>query len=147
MAQIGMLGKEEKTGMFSKQAMSPDQGSILNEVNSLSTRMRIIEEKHTNIDRKLQVVEQNMLSKDKHLTAEIKTINSEIIELRREISSLSNQIKLFVNEIQSFAKKEDVKVLEKYIHMWEPINHITEKDAERIVRRILEQEKESKDET
>ena len=35
------------------------------------------------------------------------------------------------------AKKEHVKVLEKYINMWEPVNFVTKKDVEDIVKNML----------
>jgi len=39
--------------------------------------------------------------------------------------------------MESFAKQSDIKVLEKYINMWNPIEFVTEKD----VLRILENKK------
>ncbi len=32
-----------------------------------------------------------------------------------------------------------IKVLEKYVNMWEPLNFVTRKEVERIVREVLEE--------
>ncbi|MBI4448282.1 hypothetical protein HY643_04840, partial [Candidatus Woesearchaeota archaeon] len=43
--------------------------------------------------------------------------------------------------LTSFAKKENVKVLEKYINLWNPLNFVTREEAKRIAKEVLEEKK------
>ncbi len=109
-----------------------------NQINDVSRRLRILEERYTNIRRKGQVVEQNMLSENKKVNTEIKTVNSDISDLKRGIAELKSKMMLIVKELQLCAKKEDVQVLEKYINLWEPINFVTSNEVEKIVKSMIE---------
>src|SRR3989338_484167 len=72
----GFMGRGQKQEM-------PDFSGITSDVNSLSRRIRLLEEGSTNLRRFLQITEENMIAKNKHYSAEIKTINSDIIEVTR----------------------------------------------------------------
>ena len=45
---------------------------------------------------------------------------------------------LIIKELQSVARKEEVKVLEKYINLWNPIKFVTSNEVEQIVNDALE---------
>jgi len=125
-----------KKGLFGKVEPSQDS-EILGEIRNLSSRLRILEERYTNLKRKDLITEQNMLSNHKSMAAEIKAINSEIGEIKRDLSAASGKVKLLVNELGMFARKEEVKVLERYINMWDPLKFVTEEDVKKIVARML----------
>ena len=126
-----------KKSVFSHgQTAAPDPG-IRDEMVNIDRRLRVLEEGLTNMRRRFQVTEQNMLSKNRHFSTEIKTINSEINELKKEIMEIKERMLMMIKELQECAKKEEVKVLEKYINMWEPVNFVTKKDVEDIVRSII----------
>ena len=133
----------DKGGMFKHQA-GIDVGPIYNELNSLSARLRIAEERYTNLRKKSQLVEQNMLTGHKNTNLEVKSINAELNEIKREISDVKNKISLMINEFQTFAKKDELKVVEKYVNLWEPMKYVTQNEVENIVRKILEEEKHKK---
>jgi len=133
----------DKGGMFKHQA-GIDVSPIYNELNSLSARLRIAEERYTNLRKKSQLVEQNMLTGHKNTNLEVKSINAELNEIKREISDVKNKISLMINEFQTFAKKDELKVVEKYVNLWEPMKYVTQNEVENIVRKIMEEEKHKK---
>ena len=126
----GFLSRSQKQEM-------PDFSGITNDVNALSRRLRLLEEGSTNLRRFFQMTEENMISKHKHFSAEIKTINSDTIEIRKEIQELRDKLGLVIKELQSVARKEDVKVLEKYINLWNPIKFVTQNEVEEIIHEVL----------
>lgn len=113
---------------------------LSSQVNNLSRRLRMIEERFTNIRNKMEVDEKNMLTFHKKVNSEFKTLNSEITEIRNEIKDMRQEMSMIIKELRLSAKKEDVKVLEKYIEIWQPLNFVTRKEVEKIVREILEEE-------
>lgn len=112
-----------------------------NELINLNMRVRLIEERHTNLRRIIQVNEQNMISNHKSINADLKLISSEIDELKREVELIKTKLRNIITELGNFPRKEDVKVIERYVDLLDPTRYITENEAEKIVRRILEEEK------
>ena len=117
---------------------SIDFSGISSDVNSLSRRLRLLEEGFTNIRRFSQIAEENAIARNRHFSSEIKTLTSDINELRKEILELKDKILLIIRELQSVARKEEVKVLEKYINLWNPIKFVTQNEVGQIIDEIIE---------
>ena len=111
---------------------------ITTDMNTLSRRLRLLEEGFTNLRRIFQVTEENIIAKNKHYSAEIKTLTSDINEIRKEIQELKDKLILVIKELQTVARKEEVKVLEKYINMWNPIKFVTQNEVEQIINEVLD---------
>jgi len=138
-----MLPKENKEeprhkGFFSSSPKEPhfDASIISNELANLSRRFRTLEERTSNLIRKSQITEQNMLMNSKKVATEIKTINADISELRKIIAEMKDNMRQIVEEVKRCAKKEEIKILQKYVDMWEPINFVTRSEVERIIKDI-----------
>ena len=121
-----------------QQQSSADLSNVTDDINSLSRRLRLMEEGFTNFRRFLQVTEENMLTKNKYFSAEIKTLTSDINEIRKESQELKDKFYLVVRELQTVARKDEVKVLEKYINLWNPIKFVTQNEVEQIIDAIIE---------
>lgn len=128
------FGKPQNQEVYDFAGMSSD-------VNSLSRRLRMLEEGFTNLRRFFQISEGNMISKNKHYNSEIKTIASDITEIRKEVQEIRDKMLLVIKELQSVARKEEVKVLEKYIGLWNPVKFVTQNEIEQIIDEVLEKKK------
>lgn len=135
--------KQSLSGLFSQKDKSRESSaeieSLRQEVNSLSRRVREIEERYTNIRKKVNVIDMNLLSQSKKNNTEIKVIYSELNDLKSILDDFDNKMLLIVKEIRQTAKGEDVRVLQRYIDMWEPIKFVTRREVERIVSDILDE--------
>ena len=109
-------------------------------MNNLTRRLRVIEERFANTRSKIEIDEKNMLNFHKKVNLDFKSINSEILELKNDIKEMRTEMSMIIKELQLAAKKEDVKVLEKYIEIWQPLNFVTKKEVERIIKEILEEQ-------
>ena len=112
------------------------------DIGNLSRRLRLLEESFTNIRRALQVTEQNMLGKNKVFATEIRTLTSDIGDIKQEIAEIKEKIIEVVKELKESAKRDEVKVLEKYINFWNPVKFVTQNEVEDIVKQILKKNKE-----
>lgn len=130
----------------SQQQPMPDFAGLANEVNSLSRRLRLVEEGFTNLRRFFQATEENIVAKNKLYTAEIKTITSDISEIRKEMQEIREKLLLVIKELQTVARKEEVKVLEKYINLWNPIKFVSQNEIEGIINEVLDKRKSKNDE-
>ena len=86
---------------------------------------------------KVQLIEQNMLSKNRNFYTEIKTLNLEFTDTKKEIEDIRDKMSVLLKEMEGFSRKEDVDVLRKYIDFWNPITFVTKNEIEEVVRDIL----------
>lgn len=131
--------EQHKKGFFGghHDAPQPEMSMPAVDMASISRRLRTAEESLTNLRKIVQVTEENMLVKNRHFSAEVKTLTSDINELRHEMHELKEKIMLIIKEMQELARKDDVKVLERYINMWNPVQFVTHGEVEDVVRRVL----------
>ena len=138
-----------KRGIFGKsqQPEGPDLTGMTSEINSLSRRLRLLEESSANLRRFFQVTEENTITRNKHYSAEIKTINSDISEIRKELQEIRDKLLLVMKELQSVARKDEVKVLEKYINLWNPVKFVSQNEIESIINEVIDKREEEKKKT
>lgn len=135
-------------GLFSSGEKKPagnSQESFLTEMNNLARRLKVLEERYTNMRRKTQVTDQNMLAHNKKFMSEIKVIHSDIDELRKNMDEIDNKMLLIIRELRLCAKREELAVLQKYINLWEPVHFVTRREVEKILQELLESKKTERD--
>jgi len=111
--------------------------SMSNIVNSLNRRLRVREERHSQIQRKTEVIEDNMINNHKEVSEGIKKINSDIKEMKRDFEDIKENMRRLIKEVGSRAKKEDVDVIQKYLDLWNPTNFVTNRELDKAVKRII----------
>lgn len=121
-----------------KFAPDPRMDAMNNDVNDQSRKLRVLEERYIVLRKKTQVTEQNMLANYKRINTQLKTAVSDVSELKHEMAELVEKVVLLQKEIEQCAKKEDVKVIEKYILFWNPTNYITKSQVEKKINELRE---------
>ncbi len=128
------------SGFFSKPpaaAAATSLNEISAQMNSIARRMRLLEERYTTLRKKTQLSDQNMLNLQKDLHRNVTAFGDEMTDLRKELLELRDTVRLVIKEIKDCAKTEDVKVLESYINLWDPIKYVTKEEVARIVEEAL----------
>tara|TARA_Y100000034_G_C6653981_1_gene286388 strand:+ start:219 stop:554 length:336 start_codon:yes stop_codon:yes gene_type:complete len=105
-----------------------------NMTNEMIGRLRINESKITSLRERLLVTDSNMIEENKRIIQEVNNLNSDIKELKNEITTLKETIQDLIKSTENFAPSQDVKVLEKYINMWNPLNFTTEEEVKKIIK-------------
>nr|MBA4405151.1 hypothetical protein [Nanoarchaeum sp.] len=108
---------------------------IYSPLNELNTRIRILEGKYTVTRERMLLINQNMIDHYKILTTEIKSINEELREIKESLELIKETTRNIVKEMSFFARKEQMKVLEKYINMWNPLNFVTEQQVLELIEK------------
>ena len=102
---------------------------------SVDERVRVLESRYSLMRDRLFLINQNMIQEYRKLNKEIKLIDSEIKEVKLQFNEIKHLLNNIVNEMQNFAKKDNVKVIEKYLDFWNPMKFTTEKDVIEIIDR------------
>ena len=119
---------------MAQEQMQVDFTQIINE---LANRLRILESKQSLLSEKLLVMNQNMIEEYKKVIKDIKITDMETKEIKKDLTNLKNIVKHLTEEAGKFAQQKDVKVLEKYIKLWSPMNFVTEKQVQDMIRAAL----------
>jgi hypothetical protein len=115
-----------------------ESGDLNSLVRDLMRRVRVIEERYSSVRRNIQVNEQNMIGMSKSITTEVRTANNEMLLLKQEVHDLREEMRLMVNELKQTVKKDELKTLQKYIQLWEPLNFVSHDEMQRYVDQVLE---------
>lgn len=114
------------------QSAQQDPYAIL---NNLNTRTRILEGRYNLTRERMLVVNHNMIDHYKSLQGDMKSINEDIKDIKEALETIKETMRSVVQEMQFFARKEQLKVLEKYINLWDPIKFVTEEEVEELVKK------------
>ncbi|HIH25511.1 hypothetical protein J4476_00190 [Candidatus Woesearchaeota archaeon] len=126
--------------MAEQQQISPND-----ELMDTVGRIRSLEGKYNLLRDKVLIINNNMIEEYKKSITETKSLNEEIKEIKKDIFKIKESMKHLLNELELFARKEDVKFLEKYINLWNPLKFTTENDVKRLIQESLEEHQETKE--
>ena len=108
--------------------------ALTNEVNNVSRRLRIIEERYINLRNKIQVSDENIIASNRRINSKLRDFNDELMTLRREVNEVKDKILLIIKELQSTAKKDKLLEVQKYIDMWSPLSFVTKKEVVSLIK-------------
>ena len=99
----------------------------------MNSRLRLLESKYTLMRERVFVINQNMIEEYKKLMSEIKSINEDLKEIKKDLFQMKETTAHVVKEMEMLARKDQLKILEKYINFWNPLNFVTEKEVEEMI--------------
>ena len=103
----------------------------------MNNRVRSLETKYSIFGERLLIVNQNMIEEYKKIMKEMKAIDADLQKMKVELVETKSIIKSMVTEMDLFAKKGQVKVLEKYLDLWSPMHFVTEEQVNQLVEQKL----------
>jgi hypothetical protein len=107
---------------------------ISNMISDLDRRLRILEERYGNLRKKIQLTDQNMIESERSFGKEIRGFGSDMLELKRSIVDFDEKVVIFGGEMDNVAQKTDLKILEKYLAMWDPGMFVTRKELREYLK-------------
>ncbi|MFT4308148.1 MAG: hypothetical protein ACMXYM_02150 [Candidatus Woesearchaeota archaeon] len=105
---------------------------------NLISRFRLIEDRQANLQRKIHLMEENMLSSSKEVKTELNVLKDELVELKRAIKGFDDFVEKVSASLENLATREEVKLIERYVNLLDPTNFISRKQLEHEVKRAVE---------
>ena len=96
-------------------------------------KLRILESKYSLMRDRMLMINQNVIDQYKKINSEMKLINDDIKEIKMNLNNMKETNMHIIKELQGFARKENLKVLEKYINFWNPLNFTTEEEVIKLI--------------
>ncbi len=114
-----------------------DLGAVSALLSEFSIRVNDIEERTTQIKERLLTLSQTILKQSEKLNKEMVVMKEDMRNVHNEIDRLKETVEHIVRESSEFARKEEIKVLERYVKMFEPLEFATMDDVKRIVKKAV----------
>jgi len=108
-----------------------------------SEQIKVLEERLRNMDRKTEVIEDNILSVNKRQNIEIRTMMARLLDTQKELDIVKKRMVEMASDMHNFSRKEAVDTLRKYVQYWEPLKFVTTKEVEELVAREVAKTKPS----
>jgi hypothetical protein len=106
---------------------------VTKDVNTIGTNLRILEERYSLMRNKSQVTEESMIELERGMSKDIKSINDDITELKHQLKDIIDKLRLIDAEMKNLTKREEFKVLEHYLDMWQPMGFVTRAELDRMI--------------
>ncbi len=105
------------------------------EIDVVNRRITVVEERLETIRSHIDILDKNIIEKHKSNLGAIERIETDMRSLRADIQQTNELMQRLVKRSQEFATREEVKVLEKYINIWQPLKFTTKEDVLDIIKR------------
>jgi len=133
---------EEKNGKkvitFGKKKDAPKSAPTVAPDTGKAIRMiKVIEERISNLDRKTELIENNILSVNKRQNVELKTVNSKLMELEKDIGLVKRRIVEMATDLKNFARREEFDTIKKYIDLWQPLSFVSREELDSLIEEKL----------
>ncbi len=115
------------------------QSKVHDRLSDISARVKLVEQQLQTIRNHLEVVDSSVIEKHKTLISEIRKTEDDMRNLRADMDKVKGLSERLAKRLEAFATKEEVKVLERYVNMWQPMNYMSKQETEKLVKNILKQ--------
>ncbi|MBS3165245.1 hypothetical protein J4439_07490 [Candidatus Woesearchaeota archaeon] len=145
---MGLFSKEqensEKLYEQGGQQEQPAQTAVslqefLDQLGSLGRRVKIAEERVVNLSKRIQLSDHNLIESSQKLHGDLRAHAEEMQEVREKLHELEEKVTLIIREFRNVPRKEDLQVLEKYVTLWNPMEFLTRKEAEKLIGEAVEE--------
>lgn len=111
---------------------------LTEQVNETASRLTVLEERMTNLRKKGQLMEQNLLEYERDARTDLKALTERVTELARKVQDVKETIDAMAAELGTAVKKHEFQVLERYMDLWQPLAFVTREEAKLLIREALE---------
>lgn len=132
-APFSVLASKKAPGLEQVQVRLGEQ------MSDTSRRLRLLEENIDVLKSHVNLLDSSLIEKHKEAIKEIRSVEDGLRDLRAEIDQLKDISVRMIKRMEAFAPREDVKVLERYVSLWQPLKYVTRSEVEAIVKSILKQ--------
>jgi chromosome segregation ATPase len=108
-------------------------------VLDIAARVKLLEQKTDNLRGHLELIDSSLIEKHKSVISEIRDVEDGMRSLRADIDALKDVTERIATRMEALASKEEVKVLERYVELWQPLQFVTRAEVKTMVQSILKE--------
>lgn len=117
----------------SKQGKPGEFEHISKLLAEVSSGLRILEDRYSNLRKKTQLTDQALLDAQRNFSKEERILTEELMDLKMKFQEIIEEVEAMRSELRDVVRQKDLKVIEKYLDMWDQMQFLTRKEAEKII--------------
>lgn len=114
--------------------------SVSGTVLDIAARVKLLEQRVDNLRGHLEILDGSLIEKHKSVISELRDAEDGMRSLRADADGLKELIERVAKRMEALASKEEVKVLERYVELWQPLQFVTRAEVKTIVQSILKEQ-------
>jgi len=121
--------------------MAEDNMDATSVLTEFSTRIRDLEDRHNMLKEKALLLGQSFLKQEEELRKDLAMMRDEMKEMRLDMDRAKEAITHIIQESENFARREELRSLDKYIKIWEPLKFVKAQEVQRMIDEALKKQK------
>lgn len=117
-----------------KAANQHDVKDLGGSVNDIASRLRVLEERYSNLRKKTQVTDQSLIGSERGMLKEMEELGQKVLDLKHSIFDMNEKITTMLGELSNCVREDEFAVIAKYVELWEPANFVTREELRKKVR-------------
>lgn len=114
--------------------------------SEFSTKIADIEGKYEMLRERMLLSNESFLKTRDNVNKEVRILKDEIREIKDEIEKIKETIQHLLTETDNYARKEELRILERYIKIWEPLKFVKVDEVQKMIDDSLERLNSEKEE-
>jgi len=110
-------------------------------LTDLNTKIKDLDEKNSLLNEKTLLLGQSFLKQEDRIIKDLSMLKDELKDLRNEFDRLKEGVNHIIHESANFARKEELKIVEKYMKIWEPLKFVKEEEVKRMISEAMKDKK------
>jgi predicted nuclease with TOPRIM domain len=131
---MALFSKENRDKVSNTPSVSPK--SNFHSENIVNSRLTLLEDRYNTVRERLSFAEKSLVDNRDSLNKKIKVLDGEISDIHMAVNELKESILSLEEEIKSAAKESDVRVIDKYLELWEPLEFVTREEVNKALNKV-----------
>jgi len=116
------------------------QKKIGAQISDIASRLKLAEQRVDNLRSHLELVDSSLIEKHKAAISEIRDMQDGMRSLRADMDMLKDLTERLGKRMEALASREEVKVLQRYVEMWQPLQFVTRAEVKTLVQNALKEQ-------
>jgi uncharacterized protein YoxC len=113
------------------------QTKLSEELSSVGARLRLVEQKIEGLRGHVQLLDNTLMEKHKSLVSDIRELQDNLRMIRADLDGQKELIDRLAKRMEVLASAEEVKVLQRYVELWQPLQFVTRAEVKALVQNVL----------
>lgn len=125
--------------------MVEDSTSIARLLNEFGLRITTFEERMRIIEDKIRTLNNTIITQGKSFNEDLDSLRQKLQDIESTLIEIKGKVDYIISEAPSFVRRDEMKIIERFINMWQPIKFARIEDVKRLVdEKVREMKKNEK---
>ena len=108
-------------------------GRIAKLLNEFGLRVTSFEERIRILEDKIDALNNTTINQEKDFNENITELRQSVQGMKSILTELKERVNYVINEMPSLVRRDELKIIEKFIKLWQPVKFARIEDVTRII--------------